>query len=77
MRAMILSAPPTVFGDLVEIAAKHFHRLVDLGTLLIIQCSHHRTGGFFQFVEHFDRQPGKVVDEVERVLDFVIKPAVS
>ena len=30
-----------------------------------------RRGGLLQLVEQFDREPGEVVDEVERVLDLV------
>jgi len=63
--------PPTVFGDLCEIATKHVDCFVDLGTPLVVQYRNHRGGALFQFVEQFDRQPGEVVDEVERVLDLV------
>jgi hypothetical protein len=60
-----------VLGDFFEVAGEHLDRLVDLGTVLIAECSDRRGGGLLQFVEQLDRQPGEVVDEIERVLDFV------
>ena len=61
----------SMLGDFFEIAGEHLDRFVDLGTLVLVQCSDCRGGGLLQFVEQFDRQPGEIVDEVERVLDLV------
>ena len=61
----------SVLGDFFEVAGEHLDRFVDLGTLVVVQCSDRRGGGLLQFVEQFDREPGEIVDEVERVLDLV------
>ena len=65
---------PAVLGDLFEIAGQHLDRLVDLGTLVLVERRDRRRCGLLQFVEQFDREPGEVVDEVERVLDLVGDP---
>ena len=62
---------PAVLGDLFEIAGQHVDRLVDFGAGIFIECGDAGIGGFLQLVEQFDREAGKVVDEVERVLDLV------
>ena len=63
-------APP-VLGDLFEVAGQHVDDLVDLGALLVAERRQCRCRGFLQLVQQFARQTGKVVDEVERVLDLV------
>ena len=65
---------PAVLGDFFEIAGQHLDRLVDLGALVLVERSDGRCGGLLQLVEQFDRQPGEVVDEVQRVLDLVGDP---
>ena len=60
-----------MFGDLVEIAGQHLDRLVDLGARVLVERGDARRGALLQLVEQFDRQPGEVVDEIERVLDLV------
>jgi hypothetical protein len=62
---------PAVLGDLFEIAGQHVDRLVDFGASVFVECGDAGIGGFLQLVQQFDREAGKVVDEVERVLDLV------
>ena len=63
--------PPAVLGDLFEIAGQHRDDFVDLGEVVAVERRQGRRRGLLQLVEQFDRQPGKIVDEVERVLDLV------
>src|SRR5215469_7704878 len=60
-----------VLGDLVEIAGQHADRLVEFRTGSLVERSDAGRSHFLQLVEKFDREPSEVVDEVERVLDFV------
>ncbi len=62
---------PAVFRDLLEIAGQHSDDLVDLGALVFVERRHRRFHRLLQFVEQVDREAGEVVDEVERVFDFV------
>ena len=66
--------PPAVLGDLFEIAGQHRDDFVDLGELVAVERRQGRCRGLLQLVEQFDREPGKIVDEVERVLDLVGDP---
>jgi hypothetical protein len=65
---------PTVLCDLFEVTGEHLDRLVDLGTLIVVQCPDRRGSGLLQFVEQLDGEPGEIVDEIERVLDLVCDP---
>jgi hypothetical protein len=60
-----------MLGDLFQIAGQHLDRLIDVRARVIVECGDARRGTLLQLVEQFDRQPGEVVDEVERVLDLV------
>ncbi len=62
---------PAVLGDLFEIAGQHRDDFVDVGALVFGQPGDRRARSLLQFFQQFDRKPGKVVDEVERVLDLV------
>jgi hypothetical protein len=61
----------SVLGDFFEVAGEHFDRLANLGTLVVIQRTDCWSDGLLQFIEQFDREPGEIVDEVERILDLV------
>ena len=63
--------PPAVLGDLFEIAGQHRDDFVDLGELVAVERRQGRCRGLLQLVEQFDREPGEIVDEIERVLDLV------
>ena len=65
-----VGAPP-VLGDLFEIAGQHSDDLVDIGALIVVEHRQRRRGGLLQLTQQLDRQIGKVVNEVERVLDLV------
>ena len=54
-----------------EIAGQHPGRLVDFGTRVVVERRDARRRRSLQFTEQFDREAGKVVDKVERVLDLV------
>jgi hypothetical protein len=54
-----------------EIACQHDDGLVDLRSHVLVQGRDAGRRGFLQLVQQFDRQPGEVVDEVQRVLDLV------
>jgi hypothetical protein len=54
-----------------EIAGQHDDGLVDLRSDVLVQGRDAGRRGFLQLVQQFDRQPGEVVDEVQRVLDLV------
>ena len=62
---------PAVLGDLFEIAGQHPDDFVDIGAFVFSQPGDGRRRGLLQLVEQFDREPGEIVDEVERVLDLV------
>jgi hypothetical protein len=62
---------PAMLGNLFEIAGQHRDDFVDIGALICGQPGNRRCRGFLQLVQQFDREAGKVVDEVERVLDLV------
>jgi hypothetical protein len=53
-----------VLGDLFEIAGQHRDDFVDFGARVLVECRDAWIGGFLQLVEQFDREAGKVVDEV-------------
>jgi hypothetical protein len=57
---------PAVLGDLFEIAGQHQDDFVDIGALVFGQPGDHRCRGLLQLVEQFDREAGKIVDEVGR-----------
>ena len=56
--------PPAVLGDLFEIAGQHLDDFADFGAGVVVECRDAGIGGFLQLVEQFDREAGKVVDEV-------------
>jgi hypothetical protein len=58
-------APP-VLGDFFQVAGQHCDDLVDIGTFVLGQAGDRRRRGLLQFVERFDGESGKIVDEVER-----------
>ena len=60
-----------MLGDLIEVAGQHLDRLVDFGALVPVEGSDGGSRGLFQFVEQLDRQPRKVINEVEWVFDLV------
>ena len=60
-----------MLGDLFEIAGQHPDDLVEFGALVVAERRHGRGRRLPQFLQQFARQLGKVVDEVERVLDLV------
>ncbi len=62
---------PAVLRDLLKIAGQHLHDLVDICALVVGERSQGRFCRFFELVEQFDRKPGEVVDEIERVLDLM------
>ena len=62
---------PAVLADLFKIACQHVDGFVDLGALVISDCSNHRGSCLLQLVKQFDRQPGEVINEVQRVLDLM------
>ena len=64
-----------VLGDLAEVANQEAHRLVQFGTLVVVERGERRTGNLFQFVEQLNREASEVVDEVEWVLDLVRYPS--
>ena len=66
-----------VLGDLFQVAGQHGGNVVDLCALLFGQRGEARRGGFLQLAQQIHRQSSEVVDEVERVLDFVRNAAVS
>src|SRR6516165_9489946 len=66
--------PPSVLGDLVEIARQHRDRVIDLGAGAVIERRQCRCRGFLQLIQQLDREASEVVDEVERVLDLVSDP---
>ena len=55
-----------VLHHLVEIASKQLHQLRRLLHVL-----RHRADRSFQLVDELDRERGEIVDEVQRVLDFM------
>ena len=59
-----------VLGDLLQVAGQHADRLDNLGAFAVVERGD-RARGLLQLVQQFDRQAGKVVDEIERVLDLV------
>jgi hypothetical protein len=66
-----MAASRSLLGDLFEIAGQHLDDLVDVGARVVVECCQCRCGGLLQHVQQFDREPGEVVDKVERVFDFV------
>ncbi|HEX3412093.1 MAG TPA: hypothetical protein VHT00_10275 [Stellaceae bacterium] len=60
-----VGAPP-VLGDFFQVAGQHRDDLVDIGTFVLGQAGDRRRRGLLQFVEQFDGESGKIVDEVER-----------
>ena len=67
----MLSARCAVLDDLVEVAGQHLDRLVDLLALVASNVASAGAAVLFQLIEQLDREPGKVIDEVQRVLDLV------
>ena len=63
-----------VLGDLAEIAGQCGDELVDVGAHIGAERCHCGGRRLLQFVEQLDRQTGKVVDEIQRVLDLVRDP---
>ncbi len=62
---------PAVLGDLLQIALQRRGQFVDLGAKPVSHGEPVRRHRLVQFVQQIDRQLGKIVDEVERVLDLV------
>ena len=60
-----------MLGDFFEVAGQHVDRLVDLGARVVVEGLQGRGRDLLQFLQQLDRQCGKIVDEVERVLDLV------
>jgi len=64
-------SPPAVLDDPCEIAREKVDRLVDPLSPIRVECREHRRRVFLQLVQQFGGQAGEVVDEVERVFNFV------
>ena len=60
-----------MLGDFFEVAGQHVDRLVDVGARVVVEGLQGRGRHLLQFHQQLVRQCGKIVDEVERVLDFV------
>ena len=58
-----------VLNDLVEIAAQCDHQFGDFGASLFVNA--HVRERLLQLINQFSRHPGEIVDEIERVLDFM------
>ena len=61
--------PLAVLHDLLEIAFQRVGQFGDFGARGVIDF--HFGQFLLQFVDQLDRQRGEIVDEIERVLDFV------
>ena len=59
-----------VLDDLLEIAAQHI-RVSSLISLRRFSSSVHVFQGVLQLINQFARNPGEIVDEIERVLDLM------
>ena len=60
-----------VLGDLCEVAGQHSDDLVDFGARLLAERCHSGCRCLLQFVQQLDREPGEIIDKVERILDLV------
>ena len=60
-----------VLDDPFEVADQHLARLIDLATPSLVERSERWRCGLVQFAQETDGKAGEVVDEIERVLDFV------
>src|SRR5262249_51152340 len=58
-----------VLHDLIQIASQRVRQFFDLGALFFVGIN--VLEGVLQFVNEFGRDPGEIVDEIERVLDLV------
>src|SRR5262249_6742247 len=58
-----------VLDDLVKIAPQRLHQLGNLATPLCVEG--YVPKGFLQLADQLGRDPREIVDEIERVLDFV------
>ena len=63
-----------VFGDLFEVAGQHLDRFVDFGARVLVEPGDRRSRSRLQLIQQFDRETGKVINEVQRVLDLVRDP---
>ena len=60
----------TVLDDFLQISGQHANCLDKPGTLAGIEGTE-RTRGILELVQQFDREAGKVVDEIEGIFDLV------
>ena len=63
--------PIAVLGDFFEVAGQHRHDLIDLGASVRAQRAERRLCRLLEFVEQLHRERCEIVDEIERILDFV------
>ena len=61
--------PLAVLHDLFEIAAQRVGQFLDVGVRFRV--NRQAAQGLLQFANQFGRDAGKIVDEIERVFDFV------
>jgi hypothetical protein len=63
-----------VLGNLAQIPCQHVDRFVELGAPAIVERGDCRRRRLLQLVEQLDREVGKIVDEIQEVLDLVGDP---
>jgi hypothetical protein len=60
-----------MFNNFFQIAGQHLDCLVDFGTRVVVELSNHRSRRVLYLIQQLNREPGEVVDEIERVFDLV------